>query len=93
MAGQVEERGGAQRGPHERMTADQFIWWLRGFLAGAVGTFDPATVREQLDKVNVPAPYIPPAPTPVPINPSPLRPFCGKCGANLTGLGAVVHNC
>jgi hypothetical protein len=70
------------------MTADQFVWWIRGYLAGAVGTFDPATVRDAVDRVG--PVHTPPAPTP----PSLLGALghCLKCGKSLNGLGSP-HYC
>ena len=52
MAGQAEELRSPQRRAHERMTADQFVWWLRGYLAAAVVEKTKAAARATDDYVH-----------------------------------------
>jgi hypothetical protein len=95
MAGQAEEPRSPQRRAHERMTADQFIWWLRGYLAAAVVEKTPLAfgdvkvIQEAIDRVG---PVQPPVPAP------PRNIFarlgqdpCPRCG-KYPGLGAHFCN-
>jgi hypothetical protein len=70
------------------MTADQFVWWVRGYLAGAAGTFDPVIVREAVDRVG-PAYTPPPAPSPA-LFPGNGIFKCQTCGQILTAPGGHV---
>lgn len=63
--------GGGRRA-HERMTPDQFIWWLRGYLDSLGGETaempraDAKVIRGVMERVGPP-----PAPTPAPPIPMP----------------------
>lgn len=98
MAGSVEGAGVQQRRAHERMTADQFIWWLRGYLDSlggettAVPRADAKAIRDALERVG---PYAPPAP--VAVSPTPvafdklMQNRCWRCGQST--LGGTAHFC
>ena len=94
MAGQAEEPRSPQRRAHERMTADQFIWWLRGYLAAAVVEKTPLAfgdvkvIQEAIDRVG------PAQPSPSPQQPAFDKAFPQKCPrcSQYVGLGAA-HFC
>lgn len=105
MAGSTEGAGIQQRRAHERMTPEQFIWWLRGFLeagslaAHGAGKQDVAAVQAALDRVG---PYAPQPPAPQPPAPAPTpsifekvsagrRLRCLHCGQPT--LGGISHFC
>lgn len=55
-----------QRRAHERMTPEQFVWWLRGYLDSFseltnLPRADVQALRDRLESVG-PVPYVPPAP-------------------------------
>ena len=93
MAGQAEEPRSPQRRAHERMTADQFIWWLRGYLAAAVVEKTPLAfgdvkvIQEAIDRVG---PVQPPVPAPRNIFARLGQAPCPRCG-KYPGLG--THFC
>lgn len=97
MAGSVEDVG-EQRRAHERMTAEQFVWWLRGFLdSGSVAAHglpvaDVTAVRAALGRVGpYAAPPAPPAPSLDQIKRQ-LHSRCPRCDQHLSSLGGA-HFC
>lgn len=99
MAGSVEGAGVQQRRAHERMTADQFIWWLRGYLDSlgsettAVPRADAKAIRDALERVG---PYAPPAPAPAQSSlkdalDRATQSRCWRCGT--VTLGGTAHFC
>ena len=82
MAGSVEAGGSApQRRAYERMTADQFVWWLRGYLDASVvekaplAFGDVKVIRDAIDRVGLPAR----PPTPSPLDKADAG-TCWRCG-------------
>lgn len=68
------------------MTAEQFIWWLRGYLdsIGEVQTLPKADVKALRDALNLVGPVRAPAPTPTAPHPSVFDKMatnrCLRCG-------------
>ena len=51
------------------MTAEQFVWWLKGYLSAfsdsaGLSTFNAAAIRAKLDGVSEPVPLPPSLPLP-----------------------------
>jgi len=92
MAGSAESSVSGQRRAYERMTAEQFVWWLRGFLSASwaenapLPKADVKIIQEALDRTG-PLPTQPPA-----VPPSVFEQKCPRCGTPVS-LGSGLHLC